>query len=325
MTPSVSGTCVLLVLIALTGCNEVEEYPVVGTLERDRIALTAERAEPVTAIHVREGQPVAAGTLLVEQDPRRLEADLARLEAAADRTRRRLDELLRGPRQEVINEARARLMAAGAALEKARNELQRIAPLQARNLASVSQLDAARNARDQARGEVEAASAALAALLEGTTTEELDQARAAVREAEAVVEGQRLTLDRLNIVAPRAALVESLPFEQGETPRPGEALALLRATDQPPYARVYVPAALHHQFQPGDTVQVSIDGHGRRAGQVRYIASEAAYTPYFALTEHDAGRLSYLVEIDLKNAEELPSGIPVRVVVPGPPAGGGDE
>lgn len=325
MTPSVFRTCVLLMLLALTGCNEVEEYPVVGTLERDRIALTAERAEPVTAIHVREGQRVEAGTLLIEQDPRRVEADLARLEATADRNRRRLDELLRGPRQEVINEARARLMAAEAALETARNELQRIAPLQARNLASASQLDAAHNARDQARGEVDAARAALAALVEGTTTEELEQARAAVREAEAAAQGQRLTLERLTLTAPRAALVESLPFEQGETPRPGEALVLLRATDQPPYARVYVPAALHHQFQPGDTVKVSIDGHGSRTGQVRYIASEAAYTPYFALTEHDAGRLSYLVEIDLENAEALPSGIPVRAVVPGASGGGGDE
>jgi len=325
MTHSVSGTCVLLMLVALAGCNEVEEYPVVGTLERDRIALTAERAEPVTAIHVREGQPVEAGTLLVEQDPRRLEADLARLEAAADRTRRRLDELLRGPRQEIINEARARLMAAETALETARNELQRIASLQARNLASVSQLDAALNARDQARGEVEVARAALAALVEGTTTEELEQARAAVREAEAAVEGQRVTLDRLYLTAPRSALVESLPFEQGETPRPGEALVVLRATDQPPYARVYVPAALHHQFQPGNIVQVSIDGHGSRPGRVRYIASDAAYTPYFALTEHDAGRLSYLVEIDLENAEDLPSGIPVRVVVPGTSGEGADE
>lgn len=325
MIRSVSGICVLLVVLALAGCNEVQTYPVVGTLERDRIALTADRAEPVIAIHVREGEPVEAGQLLVEQDPRRVEAELARLEAAADRTRRRLDELLRGPRQEAINEARARLMAAEAALEVARNELQRILPLRARNLASASQLDAARKARDQALAEVEAVSATLAALVEGTTAEELAQARAAVREAEAAVQGQRLTLERLTVTAPRAARVESLPFVQGETPRPGETLVILRATDQPPYARVYVPAALHHRFQPGDIVRVSIDGHGSRTGRVRFIASDAAYTPYFALTEHDAGRLSYLAEIDLQHATDLPSGIPVRAVVPAAPGGGGDE
>ena len=107
-------------------------YPVVGTLERDRIALAAELAEPVTVIHVQEGQHVEAGTVLIEQDARRAEADLARLDAQADRARRRLDELLRGPRQEAIAEARARQVAAESMLNTAREELQRIEQLQAR-------------------------------------------------------------------------------------------------------------------------------------------------------------------------------------------------
>lgn len=315
----------VLTLLVLAGCNGDPEYPVVGTLERDRIALAAEMAEPVVKIHVREGQQVDAGEVLVELDPRRAEADLARLEASADRVRRRLDELLRGPRQEAIEEARARLAAAESGLATARQELQRVERLEERNLASESQLDSATNARDQAQGEYDAARAALAALVEGTTVEELEQARAAVREAEAAVRRQQLSLERLIVTAPRAARVEALPFELGETPRVGEALALLRAVDQPPYARVYVPAELHSRFSPGETVRVKIDGHGERAGRVRYMATDAAYTPYYALTEHDAGRLSYLAEIDLEHAADLPSGIPVRAVAPSDPIGGGDE
>lgn len=316
---------VVLTLLVLAGCNDDGQYPVVGTLERDRIALAAEMAEPVTQIRVREGQRVEVGAPLVELDTRRAGADLARLEAAADRARRRLDELLRGPRPEAIAEARARLAAAESGLATARHELERVESLAQRELASESELDSAGNARDQARGEYDAARAALAALVEGTTLEELDQARAALREAEAAAERQRVSLQRLSVTAPRAARVEALPFEQGETPRIGEALVLLRAVDQPPYARVYVPAKLHGLFRPGDTVQVRVDGHGYRTGRVRYIAGDAAYTPYFALTEHDAGRLSYLAEIDLENAGDLPSGIPVRAVIPKGSPGGGDE
>lgn len=302
--------------LLLSACDQGTEFPVVGTLERDRIELSAELAEPVNDIQVREGQLVEAGSVLLTQDARRASAELLRLEAAADRTRRRLDELLRGPRQEAIDEARARLVAAEASLGTARDELQRIEPLQQRNLASQSQLDAARNTRDQAQGAVDAARAALAALVEGTTAEELEQARAAVREAEALITTQQLTRERLTMVAPRSAVVEALPFELGETPRPGQPLVLLRANDQPPYARVYVPADLYRHFQPGQQVQVQIDGHGMYSGQVRYMASEAAFTPYFSLTEHDAGRLSYLAEIDLKGAEDLPNGIPVRLLDP---------
>ncbi|RFF29664.1 HlyD family secretion protein [Wenzhouxiangella sediminis] len=315
----------VLTLLVLAGCNGDPEYPVVGTLERDRIALAAEMAEPVVEIHVREGQQVAAGAVLVELDTRRAEADLDRVEAVADRARRRLDELLRGPRQEAIDEARARLAAAESGLATARHELQRVERLEQRNLASESQLDNSANARDQALGEYDAARAALAALVEGTTVEELDQARAAVREAEAAVRRQQLSLERLTVTAPRAARVEDLPFELGETPRVGESLALLRAVDQPPYARVYVPAELHGRFRAGETVRVLIDGHGHRTGRVRYVATDAAYTPYYALTEHDAGRLSYLAEIDLENAADLPSGVPVRAVAPTGPSGGDDE
>jgi HlyD family secretion protein len=32
---------------------------------------------------------------------------------------------------------------------------------------------------------------------------------------------------------------------------------------------------------------------------VRWVSSEAAFTPYFALTERDRGRLSYVAKVDI--------------------------
>ncbi|RUO52958.1 hemolysin secretion protein D [Pseudidiomarina halophila] len=315
----------MLIILFLTGCSDPSQFAVVGTLERDSIRVSAEFGEKVTVIHVREGQQVAVGQLLIEQDTARANTELARLQAVADRAQRRLDELVRGPRQESIDEARGHLLAAEAELDTTQNELQRIAPLEQQNLASRDQLDRARNAHRQALGKLAAARAALAALLAGTTVEQLEQARASVREAEAAINQQQLTLDRLTHAAPRAARVESLPFELGERPGMGDALVILQATDQAPYARVYVPAAVHHQLQPGDKVRVKIDGHGEREGKVRFVSSEASYTPYFALTEHDSERLSYLTEIALSDARELPSGIPVRMLMTSPSAGGQNE
>jgi HlyD family secretion protein len=48
---------------------------------------------------------------------------------------------------------------------------------------------------------------------------------------------------------------------------------------------------------------------------VRYISAEATFTPYYALTQKDRSRLSYLAEIDVDDprAAELPVGIPVQV------------
>ena len=45
------------------------------------------------------------------------------------------------------------------------------------------------------------------------------------------------------------------------------------------------------------------------------VADDAAFTPFFALTQYDRGRLSYLSKIDLTGdkAADLPTGLPVQV------------
>jgi HlyD family secretion protein len=48
---------------------------------------------------------------------------------------------------------------------------------------------------------------------------------------------------------------------------------------------------------------------------MRMISSEAAFTPYYSLTERDRKHLAYLAEIDLvgEEARDLPTGLPVEV------------
>jgi HlyD family secretion protein len=65
-------------------------------------------------------------------------------------------------------------------------------------------------------------------------------------------------------------------------------------------------------------VQVRIDGvAGPLSGTVRYISAEASFTPYFALTQKDRTRLSFLSEItvDDPKAASLPAGVPVQVTL----------
>jgi len=49
-------------------------------------------------------------------------------------------------------------------------------------------------------------------------------------------------------------------------------------------------------------------------GRVRTVSQEAAFTPYYALTERDRGRLSYVAKIDLEGdaARGLPTGLPLE-------------
>lgn len=59
------------------------------------------------------------------------------------------------------------------------------------------------------------------ALLAGTTVEELDQAVAALAEAEAGRAEAQLAVERLTLRAPRDGMVEGIPFQPGDHPPPG--------------------------------------------------------------------------------------------------------
>ena len=50
-------------------------------------------------------------------------------------------------------------------------------------------------------------------------------------------------------------------------------------------------------------------------GRVRTVSQEAAFTPYYALTERDRSRLTYVAKIDLEGeaARALPTGLPLEV------------
>ncbi len=309
------GALALVLLATLAGCaREVGTPPAVGTLERDRIELTAEARELILEIPVREGDPVAAGDLVLVQDARFVAAQLSGALAARDVAAARLAELVRGTRREEIDEARARLSEARSAVAEAVPEAERIRVLVRRGVEPQRSLEQAQAALGETRARREAASSFLARLLHGTTVEQLDQARAQLAQAEAAVEEIRIRKDRLQVVAPRAGVLDALPFEVGERPPAGATVAVVLA-DGAPFARVYVSAQLRPRVHPGLSASITVEGLDTVfAARVRWVSSEAAFTPFFALTERDRGRLSYLAEIDLIEpaARSLPTGLAVE-------------
>ena len=303
--------------ILLAGCSPGEVTYMVGTLERDRIELKVESNEPSVSIHVSDGQYVETGDLVLVQDPARAEARLAQLTGLRDQAAARLAELKRGPRPELINEARANLEAARVQRENAFANLARTREVYARGLSSEGRLDFDETSYQTAAAQEKAATETLERLLNGTTVEELQQAIAALEAAQGQVESAELDLARTRIVAPGPGVVDKVLFQVGERPPPGTTIAVVLSADRT-FARVYLPEFLRASVQPGDPIDVRVDGiDGVFDGKVRWVSADASYTPYFALTEHDRSRLSYLAEIDIEEAADLPSGLPVQADFPG--------
>jgi HlyD family secretion protein len=308
---------IALVTAILAACDATETTYMVGTLERDRVELKVESNEPIVSIHVADGQAVVAGDLVLEQDPARAAAHLARLEAQRDQAAARLAELVRGPREESIREARANLSGARAERSNAASDLERTREVFERGLSSADRMDAAETRFETAVAREQAANEALDRLLNGTTVEELQQAEAALRSAESQVRAARVDLDRTRVAAPSAGIIDKVLYQLGERPAPGSTIAVLLSNDRV-FARVYVPEHLRARVTPGRSIDVRVDGvQDVLDGTVRWVSADATFTPYFALTEHDRSRLSYLAEIDVPGAADLPSGVPLEVDFPG--------
>jgi HlyD family secretion protein len=308
----------LALAAAATGCSDGPPQEVLGTVERERLELVAESNERIVEIAVREGDRVAAGTVLLRQEPGLAEPRLAQARAAEEQARRRLADLEAGPRAREIEEARAALAGAESAFRTDVSEHERLRSLVERRLVSASALDQAAARRDASRSARDAAQARLALLREGTRAEQVAEARAALERATAALAEVETTASRYTVVAPRDAVVEALPYELGERPPAGRPVVVLLA-DGAPYARVHVPEPLRTRFLPGTRVTATVDGEsGTYAGTVRYVAAEASFTPYYALTQKDRSRLSFLAEIALDGeaAARLPAGVPVQVGVP---------
>jgi len=306
----------LPVLALVAGCAREQPVEVHGTVERDRLELIAESNERIVEIAVHEGDRVTAGTMLVRQEAGTAQPRIDQSRAALNETQRRLADLEQGPRAREIEEARAALGGAESESQAAQNEFARVQTLVQQKLLSQSNLDQARATRDATRASRNAARARYELLRQGTRTEQVAEARAAVQRASAALAEVETVASRHTVTAPRDGIVEALPYKLGERPAAGRPVAILLA-DGVPYARVYVPEPLRAEFVAGTRVEAAVDGREERLhGTVRYISAEAAFTPYYSLTQKDRSRLAYLAEITLGDAAALPAGMPVQVFLP---------
>jgi HlyD family secretion protein len=199
--------------LLLASCESEPVQTMVGTLERDRIELKVESSEPIISIDVADGQEVSPGDLIARQDPARSQARLAQFEALRQQAAARLAELVRGPREESIRQARAELESSVVIRKNARTNYERDEEVFEKGLSTQAVRDLSETNWKAALAREQANREALEAMLHGTTVEELQQASAAVAAAEAQVSQAALDVERTRIVAPVSGTVDKILFQ----------------------------------------------------------------------------------------------------------------
>ncbi len=246
--------------LALAACGG-DGGALLGTLERDRVELGAEAQEPIIEVAVREGDAVTEGQMLLRLDPADVESRLAQARATADQAEQRMAEFVHGPLKEQILEARALVEGAASKAAAEASEFSRVEKLVADGMLQANALDRQRALRDSTAADERAAQSRLAGLSRGTRSELIEQAAATLAGARAQVAELELSLARHTVRAPRAGVIDALPYKLGERPPRGAPVAVLLAAGQP-YARVFIPEPTARLGEGGQ----SCDGAHRRHG-----------------------------------------------------------
>jgi HlyD family secretion protein len=313
----IAGALIYGAVRYFNGIEEENARLALGTLERDRITLSATSPEIIVEQPIAEGSPVKKGDLLVRLDDTLQMASLHKVEADIAQQEANLDKVRNGARTEEIAAAEARVDTALSVLRESNRDLVRIQGIVAQRLAAQAELDTAETRRDANAARLRDAEAQLALLEGGSRVEDIAQAQAMLSATRALLAAEKQRLANLAITATIDGTLDSLPWNVGERVAMGAQVAVLLEAGAP-YARVYIPETSRVNVNIGTTLNVWVDGVATPfAGNVRWISQEPAFTPYYALNDSERSRLVYLAEIQLPDsAIDLPAGLPAQVELP---------
>ncbi|KPM82801.1 MULTISPECIES: HlyD family efflux transporter periplasmic adaptor subunit [Pseudoalteromonas] len=310
---------VVLILISLviTACSDSNEGVALGTLERERVIHPATTNEILIDLPVSAGQLVEKGQVIAKFDAELQQAIVAKAQAQLAQATAFLEKTLNGARPEEVAAASAKVAAANAAYTQSEANFRRAKTLVKDKLASQETLDSATAARDETFANLESAKQNLNELTNGSRVEDINSAKAQVQAAEAELKVQQKYLSDLTIKAMRAGRVDNLPWHVGERVTKGSPVVIVQANSAP-YARVYIPEPYRAKLNQGMTLTVRVDGIDKDIqGELTWIASEPAFTPFYALNQEERARLMYLAEVTLPTSENnLPTGVPAQVIMP---------
>jgi len=307
-----------------------KEIVVYGNVDLRQVDLPFNGTERIAAVLVQEGDRVQQGEVLARLDTRRLEPQVAQVQAQVAAQQAVVDRLHNGSRPEEIAQARAALDSAKADAENARRQAERFRSLIAASggrAASQQDLDNANAQLDVANAKVVSQQKALDLAVVGPRKEDVAQAEAQLQAQQAQLALLKQQLADANLLAPSDAVVRSRLMEPGEMASPQKPVFTLAITD-PKWVRAYISETDLGKIRSGEVASIGVDSfpHRRFDGWIGFISPVAEFTPKTVQTEELRTSLVYEIRVFVKDPDDqLRLGMPATVflpLTPGPPPAG---
>jgi HlyD family secretion protein len=295
--------------------GEAKHPTLFGNVDIREVNLAFRTGGRVSDIKVDEGSQVHAGDLIASLDPEPLQDAVANAEAAVATAGAHAAMLHQGYRSEDVEQARARLEAARAALKEAEEQLVRQQAMVPSGAAPQRTLDSALSQRDQAAAQVRLAEQNLREQSRGYRKEEIAEADGQLRQAQASLETAKLNLRDAQLTAPSDGVILTRAVEKGSMVAAGTPGFSLTLTS-PVWARAYVDETMLGRFNSGTQVTLTTDLHPDKPyhGVVGFVSPTSEFTPKNVETADLRTSLVYRLRIVVTDPDvHLRQGMPVTV------------
>ncbi|HEY3424568.1 MAG TPA: HlyD family secretion protein [Negativicutes bacterium] len=188
------------------------------------VAVSAKVSGRVEKVVVDEGDSVQAGQVIAILEKQEFEAQLEQAKANLEMMEAKLAAVIAGNRHQEVASANASVRQAMANLDNAQKNYERAETLYNQGAISVQQRDTAKTAADVAQAQYTSATEQYSLSAEGSRPEDIQLAKAQVRQAQAALTNIAIQLNDATVKAPVSGVIALKSVEDGEVVVTGQQL-----------------------------------------------------------------------------------------------------
>lgn len=305
----------LILLLSIYGCsgeNNGLKIEATGTIESTNVTISSKNAGEIKAILLDEGAKVNIGDTILMIDHEALGFQLEQASAAQQISNSQLKLMLKGARTEDIKQAEEMMKQMEINFNLAKNDFERYTKLfesksitrkqyedmTARYQVSIAQFSSAKENYEKVKRIFR--------------PEEIEQAKANLKKAEASVGLLEKNIRDSYIISPLNGFVVKKFVEAGETVSPMSSLVKISNLSSVNLI-IYISELDLGKIKLGQKAEITIDTYPDKIyeGKVTFISPEAEFTPKNIQTKDERTKLVFAVKIEIPNKNfELKSGMP---------------
>lgn len=296
-------TCFLLV----TCSKKRDTYlKLSGFIEGKEVEISSRIQGQIKEIFVDEGERVKERDRIALIDCSDYEIQKKQIEALVESASANLKIIEKGARSEDLKMAEELKKQAEANLRSAEKDFNRAKRLFDEKSITEKQWEDAKTRYELAMANFRQAEENLKKIKRGARKEEIELARAKLKEVLALLDSVEKRIRECEILSPMDGIVSVKLREKGEMVSPGTPIVKILNTEKV-YLYVYIPERDLGMVKVGDYAEVSVDSFPEKKfiGKVVFISPEAEFTPKQIQTEDERTKLVFKAKIELENKDGI--------------------